>query len=222
MQEVNCPARSRITWPGYKRGMKPPNYGRKYPAEPLTREEVGLLLGACSRRSPTGVRNRALIVVMWRSGLRVAEALALKPADVDVKSGTIRVLHGKGDRARTVGIDSTAVDVIDRWIAVRRGLRVPASGPLFCVVSEPTRGGPLASAYVREMLKHLARKAGVEKRVHPHGLRHTHASELAREGVPVHYIKRQLGHSSLAITERYIDHLTPTEVINAVHARPSW
>jgi site-specific recombinase XerD len=222
VQELVSRPRSYVTRPGYKRGMRPPNYGRKYPAEPLSRDEVGLLLGACSRRAPTGVRNRALIVVMWRSGLRVAEALALKPADIDLAAGTVRVLHGKGDRARTVGIDQAAVDVIDRWIQVRRSLGIPPSAPLFCVISEPTKGGPLAAAYVREMMKHLARKVGIEKRVHPHGLRHTHAAELAREGVPVHYIKRQLGHQSLAVTERYIDHLTPTEVIDAVHARPAW
>ena len=63
------------------------------------------LIRACSPRAPTGVRNRALLVVLYRGGLRVGEALALYPKDLDRRRGTIRVLHGKGDKARTVGLD---------------------------------------------------------------------------------------------------------------------
>jgi integrase len=72
---------------------------------------------------------------------------------------------------------------------------------------------------VRDMLKRHAEKAGIGKRVHPHGFRHTHAAELAREGVPLHVIRRQLGHSDLAVTARYIDHLAPEEVVAAIRAR---
>ncbi len=211
--------RSAITLPGYRLGMKPANYGQKYPAEVLTREEVERLLAACSRRGPTGLRNRALIVTMWRAGLRVSEALALRPKDVDLDYGTIVILHGKGDRARTVGIDPQAAAVIDAWVRRRRELRVGPLAPLYCTLSGETKGRRVKDSYVREALKDLARKAEIEKRVHPHGLRHTHAAELAREGVPVHIIRKQLGHASLATTERYIDHLTPLEVINAMQRR---
>jgi integrase len=213
--------RSVITLPGYRLGMKPANYGQTYPAEVLTREEISRLLAACSRRGPTGIRNRALIVVMWRSGLRIAEALALCVKDIDLDAGTIAVLHGKGDRRRIVGIDPDALAVLERWIGLRRELGIGPASPLFCTISRPSRGRPVGSSYIREALKALARKAEIEKRVHPHGLRHTHASELAREGVPIHVIRRQLGHSSLAMTERYIDHLTPMDVISAMQER-SW
>jgi site-specific recombinase XerD len=211
--------RSVITLPGYRLGMKPANAGQKYPAEVLTRKEVEQLLAACSRRGPTGIRNRALIVVMWRAGLRVAEALALRVKDVDLETGTITVLHGKGDRRRIVGVDPQAGAVIDAWIVRRRELAIGPTSPLFCTISGQTRGKRLNPAYVREALKQLARKAGIEKRVHPHGLRHTHASELAREGVPVNVIRRQLGHGSLATTARYIEHLTPMDVIQAMQKR---
>jgi site-specific recombinase XerD len=211
--------RSVITLPEYRLGMRPANYGQKYPAEVLTREEMSRLIAACSRRGSAGLRNRALIVVMWRAGLRIAEALALRTKDVNLDHGTITVLHGKGDRARTVGIDPQAAAVIQAWIERRRTLRLPALAPLFCTITRPTPGKHLGAAYVREALKDLARKAGIEKRVHPHGLRHTHAAELAREGVPVHVIRKQLGHASLATTERYIDHLTPLEVIRAMQDR---
>lgn len=211
--------RSPVTLPGYRLGMKPSNAGRKYPAEVLSREEVGRLLAACSRRGAAGVRNRALIVVMWRAGLRVKEALDLHRKDIDLQAGTITVLHGKGDRRRTVGIDPQAAAVIEQWIFRRRALGIGPASPLFCTISRPRPGRRMHDSCVRETLKDLARKAGIEKRVHPHGLRHTHAAELAREGVPVHIIRRQLGHGSLATTERYIDHLSPTDVISVMQQR---
>src|SRR3954465_13694111 len=92
--------RSPVTYPDYRRGKPPANKGKKYPPEPLTDEEVFALLDACSPRSATGLRHRALIVVLWRAGLRISEALALYPKDVDVAGRTIRVLHGKGDQHR--------------------------------------------------------------------------------------------------------------------------
>jgi site-specific recombinase XerD len=212
---------SPITRPGYKRGRRPPNFGKTYPAEILTREEIDRLLSACSRQGASGLRMRALIVVMWRAGLRVGEALALRAKDVDLDEGTIAVLHGKGDRARTVGVDPQALAVVEAWIRVRRELGIGAAAPLFCTISGQSRGKRIGDPYVRDALKELACKAGIEHRVHPHGLRHTHAAELAREGVPVHVIRRQLGHLSLETTARYIDHLTPLEVIEAMRRR-SW
>ena len=74
----------------------PSNKGQKYPAEALTDDEVRGLIGACSNRAPTGVRNRAMIVVIYRGGLRIVEALALRPKDVNPDAGTIRILRGKG------------------------------------------------------------------------------------------------------------------------------
>ncbi|PZR69978.1 MAG: hypothetical protein DLM63_00450 [Solirubrobacterales bacterium] len=76
---------------------------RRRPAEILTEGEVLALIRACSSTAPSGARNRALIAVLWRSGLRVGEALALELRDVDLHAGTLRIRHGKGDRSRTVG-----------------------------------------------------------------------------------------------------------------------
>lgn len=214
--------RSYITRPGYRSGMAPLNKGIKLPPEPLTRHEVDALLAACGR-GPAGVRNRALIVVLWRAGLRLDESLSLLPKDVDLDVGSITVLHGKGDRRRVVGIDPQACAVIRDWIERRRELGLSRGAPLFCTFSAGHAGQPagrkLWPSYVRDLLKRLAARAGIEKRVHPHGLRHTHATELAREGAPIHYIRKQLGHSSLAITERYIDHLTPGEVLDWMRRR---
>ena len=81
------------------------------------------------------------------------------------------------------------------------------------------RGDPINARYVRAMLRRMAERAGIEKRVHPHGLRHTHAFELANEGTPLHVIQHQLGHGSLATTDRYIRHLAPRDVIKTMQAR---
>jgi site-specific recombinase XerD len=190
------------------------NRGRKYPPEVLTPDEVRALISAASNRAPTGIRNRALIVVLYRCGLRLAEALALAPKDVDLAAGTLRVLHGKGDKARTVGIDPEGGAVLERWVERRKKLGI-RSRVLFCTLE----GKPLKPQYVRAMLPRLAERAGIEKRVHPHGLRHTHAAELAREGVPVNEIQMQLGHGSLATTDRYVRHLEPRAVIERMQAR---
>ena len=80
-------------------------------------------------------------------------------------------------------------------------------------------GRPLQTAYVRALLPRLARRAGIAKLVHAHGLRHTHVFELANEGRPLHVIQAQLGHASLAITDSYIKHLAPQELIKTMQGR---
>ena len=214
-------ALSPICMPGYRAGMPAPNKGKKYPAEVLTRDEVHRLIAACGRGA-SGARNRALITLLYRTGLRIAEALALEPKDIDLDAGAVTVLHGKGDRARVVGIDPPAAAVLAQWLERRRALAIPRGAPVFCTISRPHPGRPMYSSVVREMLKDAGERAGIEKRVHPHGLRHTHAAELAREKVPVNLIQRQLGHKSLAVTAHYIDHLMPNEVIDAMRGREDW
>ncbi len=182
----------------------------KYPAEVLTRAEVNALIGACSRRAPTGIRNRALIITLYRAGLRIGEALALKPKDLDADAGTIRVLHGKGDKARTVSMDATAFDAVGRWLSVRK-----CRGPVFSTLD----GKPITQAYIRTLLPRLAKRAKIEKRVHAHGLRHTFAYEMANEGQPIHVIQQALGHANAAITSLYINHLAPVDVVNAMRNR---
>jgi site-specific recombinase XerC len=124
--------RTAAAFPGAGAGKIPSQKGLTLPAEILTPDEVLAILDQC-RDTTTGIRDRALITVMYRSGLRVSEALNLAPKDVDVRAGSIAVLHGKGDRRRTVGIDPGAIPVIEHWVAVRRERLTPPPGvPLFC------------------------------------------------------------------------------------------
>lgn len=185
--------------------------GKTLPPEPLTAEEIKALLSACSKGS-SGVRNRALIVVLYRAGLRISEALALQMKDLD--DGTLRVLHGKGDKARVVGLDAGAWAILQLWLERRNALGI-GRGPVFCTL----QGEEMDTSYIRALMPRLARKAGIEKRVHAHGLRHTMAFELAGKGVPLHVIQSQLGHSSLATTDRYIRHLNPVAVVQAMKGR---
>lgn len=189
--------------------------GLRRPPEPLTPDEVNRLLRAPSARAPTGVRNRALLVVLYRAGLRISEALALEPKDIDRQAGTLRVLHGKGDKSRTVGMDPEAFSMLERWLDVRASLGHNGRAPVFCTLA----GGRVATNYVRAMLPRMARRAGIEKRVHAHGLRHTMAAEMRAEGQDIGVISKALGHSSIATTARYLDHVAPTAVVDAMRKR---
>ncbi len=188
---------------------------RRRPPEVLTEAEVLALMKACSTRAPTGVRNRALIAVLWRCGLRISEALSLELRDIDLEAGTVRVRHGKGDRSRTVGLDEQTTALLARWLDRRKKLSPGARAPIFCTL----QGGRLDSSYVRRLLPRLAAKAGIDRRVHAHGLRHTYASELAREGTAINVIRDVLGHTSLAVTDRYLRDVAPTHVIDTMRAR---
>lgn len=212
--------RPAVTLPGHNAGKKPANYGRRFPAEVLTAAEVERLMGACGRGAG-GVRNRALIVLLWRGGLRCQEALDLELRDIDPDTGTITVRHGKGNRRRVIGIDPSALAVLELWLDARRALGVARGSKVICTITKPNVGRPLPASYWREAIKRLGARAGIEKRVHSHGLRHTLAVELMREGVPLVTIQRQLGHSSLSITERYVSHLEPGELVAVMRAR-SW
>jgi integrase/recombinase XerD len=143
-----------------------PTKPRKLDADLLTQAEIEALLRSCSRRAPTGIRNAALITILWRTGLRVSESLALQEKDIDLHAQTLIVQHGKGDKRRVVGLDASTVAVLERWLAVRRKRRLSRSSTVFCTL----RGEQIDASYVRHLLPRLARKAGVEKRTHAHGL----------------------------------------------------
>ncbi len=104
---------------------------------------------------------------------------------------------------------------MQRWLDKRQAMGFNARQPVFCTL----KGGPISAPYVRMALVRLAKRAGITKRVHPHGLRHTLAFELANEGVATQVIQAQLGHASLTTTDRYIRHLAPQQVIEAMKNR---
>jgi integrase len=139
--------RSPATMPGFHAG-RPPRKGLRHPADPPTIEEiVAVMRHAGDDRH--GRRLRALVVVLWRAGLRIHEALSLNEPDLDHRRGSLLVRRGKGGRRREVGMDEWAWEQLQPWLDVR--LRLPI-GPLFCVINGPTRGrrwSPAAAAVAR-------------------------------------------------------------------------
>ena len=207
--------RSPATLPGYHAGRPPRNKGVRYPADPPTVEEIVALMRNTGN-DLHGARLMALIVVLWRGGLRIQEALALAEPDLDPRRGSVLVRNGKGGRRREVGMDAWGWEQLQLWLAARVELPV---GRLFCILDGPTRGRPWSSAGVRVELRRLALRAGVRRRIAPHQLRHAHALELAREGVPLNIIQRQLGHANLGTTSIYLQGIDTQEIIAAVHTR---
>lgn len=182
--------------------------GSHYPPEVLTQHEFDLILQQCPF-SPTGTRNRALLAVYLYAQLRCNEALSLRPCDIDWSAGAITIMRGKGSKRRVVGISVDKLhDCVAQWGKIR-----PNSPYFFCT----HQGRRLHHTYIRQFLKRYAAAAGIEKRVYTHGLRHSGAFALANKGMDLRLISRQLGHSNLSTTERYINHLSPTAVITAVN-----
>jgi site-specific recombinase XerD len=207
--------RSLATIPGHHAGRAPRNKGMRYPADPPTVDEIVAVMRQVGE-SRHGSRLRALIVVLWRAGLRIQEALALTENDLDERRGSVLIRDGKNDKRREVGMDPCAWSALAPWIADRTDLPV---GPLFCVIDGPTRGRAWSASQVRVELRRVARDAGVRRRFAPHQLRHAHAVELLHEGIPLRLIQRQLGHSFLSTTGTYLQGIDSEEIISALHAR---
>ena len=177
----------------------------KFPPRTLAEQEcLGLLAAA---KTP---RDKAMIVLLWRAGLRCAEACALVWSDIEmVASGArIHVRHGKGDKSRYVALDAKSMDIV-----------LASGGKRF--VLETGTGRAVDTSHVRRRIKVLAKTAGIRGRVHPHGLRHTFARNLHDEGVSVRSIQVALGHSSLAQTDTYLRSLGCDEAVALLLER-SW
>ena len=207
--------RSPATMPGFHSGRPPRNKGLRYPADPPAVEEIVAVMRTAGETT-YGLRTRALVVVLWRAGVRISEALALAESDLDRSRGSVLVRNGKGGKRRQVGMDRWAWDQIDPWLRARVELPV---GALLCVIDGPTKGRPWSPAAARATLRSLAVRAGVRRRFAPHQLRHAHAVEMAREGVPLNVIQRQLGHANLGITSVYLQGIDHSEIIETVGAR---
>jgi integrase len=194
---------------------RPGNKGRRYAADPPRVEEIVAVM----RQAGDGAFGRwlrGLIIVLWRAGQRISEALALAEGDLESARGSVVVRRGKGGRRREVGMDDWAWEQLRPWLEVRISLPI---GPLFCVISGPTCGRPWSSAQARTNLHATASKAGVRRRFAPHQLRHAHAVEMAREGLPINVIQRQLGHANLGVTSIYLQGIDSGEVIETIRTR---
>jgi site-specific recombinase XerD len=160
--------RSPATVPGFHAGRPPRNKVFRYPPDPPRVEEIITVMRQAGE-SDHGLRLRALIVVLWRAGLRVGEAMALTEPDLDPARGSLLVRQGKGGKRREVGTDAWGFEQLRPWLA--RRVEMPV-GTLFCVIDGQTRGRPWTPAAARNHLRRIAARAGVRRRFAPHQLRH--------------------------------------------------
>lgn len=176
------------------------------PAAPLKTGEPQRILEAC-----TTARERALIVLLWRAGLRVAEACALAGSDVELDdegTSTVRIRHGKGNHQRFVSLDPIATAFVAPLVN---------GGPL--LVTET--GSPMHPTQARRIVKRAAQIAKIDGRVHPHAFRHTCARNLHDEKWSAREIQVMLGHNSLATTQKYLSSIGCDEVA-AMARRREW
>jgi integrase len=156
--------RSPATMPGFGRGRSPRNKACGFR---LTHQRSKRSSRRCVAQAirAHGLRTRALIVVLWRAGLRISEALSPTESDLDHARGSILIRRGKGGRRREVGLDAWAWQHLNAWLEVRVVMRV---GALLCVIDGPTQGRPWSATAARATLRRLASVPGVRRRFAPH------------------------------------------------------
>ena len=193
------------------RQIRSPRQARRLPSF-LPKDESKELLDQKTETTEAALRDHALLELLYATGIRVAEVCGLDGDDLDRGRGTVRVV-GKGDKERMVPVGDTALAAVDAYL----GARGEGRGPLF----RNLRGGRLTTRSVHRIVGRQARRAGLDRRVTPHTLRHTFATHMLGEGGDLRLIQELLGHSRLSTTQRYT-HVSPErlmKVYDAAHPR---
>lgn len=167
----------------------------------MTDTEWQDFIGTFNKRCLTGLRNAAMFTIMHQAGLRTCEVLGLKTADIRREDGVVRLdLHTtKGGKQRPAWLDREAADLLDRWLDARSEAGLGHAKHVFTT----TKGGPLASSYLREVAARKGEEAGIGWRVHPHALRHTAATNTLRDTGNLALVQDMLGHARPETTRVY-------------------
>jgi site-specific recombinase XerD len=188
---------------------------RKLP-KVIDRDEVRSLMGTINTKCPTGLRNMAALMLMYRAGLRVSEVCNLSQRDVNLKDGFVYVQLGKGSKDRVVPLDPTVVEWLTKWAAVR-----PDSTYFICTL----KGGRVSDRYLRAVCYRLSERAGVyiednheRKPIHPHTLRHCFGTELVEENYTLPEIKELMGHTDINTTSIYLS-VRPEHLARKIRGR---
>lgn len=169
----------------------------------LTKEEQERLLEQPNSRYITGERNYLMLNIMLSTGLRLAEVVNLRWKDVNLTSGKITVRNGKGGKDRNLWIGEENLELMRSW---KERQTEKAGEPLefvFTSMSKGTVGNKINRRYVQDMVKRYAEKAGIEKNISPHTMRHTFATDLYRETGKIRLVQKALGHVDLSTTMIY-------------------
>lgn len=166
----------------------------------LSVSEAGAVVEAKGREGSLGARDRALLELLYATGLRVSEAVALKLDDVDLAARQVRTL-GKGRKERIVPFGRAAGEAVKVWLKERAGMRPPAKDAAFVFLN--ARAGRLTDRSVRRILDRAVLLAEVPRHASPHALRHSFATHLLAAGADLRTIQELLGHASLSTTQKY-------------------
>ena len=173
-----------------------PKFGRQLP-DILSTDEIDRIIATVDTSSVKGLRDSAMLELLYSCGLRVSELISLKVQDLFFGEGYIRVI-GKGDKQRLVPISATARERVHRYLDKRPETR---SGEETLFLNN--RGSRLTRVMVFTILKQAARNAGIEKRISPHTFRHSFATHLLEGGASIRQVQEMLGHESILTTEIY-------------------
>ena len=184
----------------------------------LDLDEVDRLLAQPDVATPRGLRDKALISVLYATGLRVSELISLKSTNLHLREGYLTCV-GKGDKERIVPIGQEAADWVQKYLAEARPKLVPKSSPWLFVNA---RGGPLSRVGFWKLLKEYGLKAGITRNISPHVLRHSFATHLLDRGADLRAIQMMLGHADLSTTQIYTHVLEARlrSVYDRFHPRP--
>lgn len=172
----------------------------------LTVEEMQRLLDVPETGTEEGLRDRAILELMYATGLRVSELVSIKPGDVDLDAGLL-VCHGKGSKERRIPIGKSAVRWLQQYLSVRARHSKERSSPQLFLNSS---GGPLTRQIIWAKLKRYARQANLPD-ISPHTLRHSFATHLLQRGADSRSVQALLGHSDISTTQIYT-HITDTHM----------
>lgn len=176
----------------------------------FTSEEIEALLEAPSKNNHRGIRDQAMLEVMYASGLRVSELLALKREEVNFNRGIIKI-RGKGGKERVVPLGEYALFVLADYInEVRHHYEKNDKRTIFL----SQNGTPLTRQYFFKMIKEYAVIAGISKNISPHSLRHAFATHLLEKGANLRAVQAMLGHTNIATTQIYT-HVSTKRIISA-------
>lgn len=161
----------------------------------LEPEEAQNLLRQPNKRYPTGLRNKAMMSLMLHCGLRLSEVTNLRPSNINLTKGKLRVESGKGNKDRDLAIPDYLIDPLEKWRKIK-----PQSDYFFATL----KGKKLSNRYVQNMVKRYAQKAGITKNISPHTLRHTYGTLYYKQTKDIETLRRILGHSDISTTTIYI------------------
>jgi integrase/recombinase XerD len=183
---------------------------RKYPIY-LSQHEIANLLDAVPVNTPIGLRDRAILELLYSSGLRSGEIIRLTLADINFADGVVRILMSKGKKDRMVPIGKVALHWLDRYVKEVHGLHL--SSPLFYHFPDRT---PLFYYNLRQIITKYRALAGLKKPCHPRNFRHSFAIHLLENGASIRHIQEMMGHASLKTTQKYT-RIVPAE-LKRMHA----